>query len=181
MFGGAHVAPFATRPGWIALGLTAGRRPCRAGAQRHPVSLILLLLAVILMVRRRPRFVLLLLAVATLGGVSLTLDARWSRFAESAAIGWNSPSRYWLTPDPALQPTTPSGAHPRGVRLHACRLGTPGRDLAIAEQPLGLGFGRDAFGRAIEMKYGYKGMVSSHSGWLDFALGSGLPGLACCC
>ena len=49
---------------------------------------------------------------------------------------------------------------------------------AIGEHPLGLGFGRDGFGRAIAEKYNYPGMVSSHSGWLDFALGAGLPGLA---
>jgi O-antigen ligase len=49
---------------------------------------------------------------------------------------------------------------------------------AIVEHPLGLGFGRDGFGRAVELKYGDKGLVSSHSGWLDFALGTGLPGLA---
>jgi hypothetical protein len=170
-------AMFATRPGWIALGLTLVADLAVRVRNGTLVSLILLLLAPTLMAGRRPRFVLLLLAVATLGGVSLTLDARWSRFAESAAIGWNSPSRYWLTPDPALQPTTPSGAiledsaYMRAAWAHRAV-------TAIAGQPLGLGFGRDAFGRAIEQAYGHHGMVSSHSGWLDFALGSGLPGLS---
>ena len=169
-------AMFATRPGWIALGLTLVADLAVRVRNGTLVSLILLVLAPTLMAGRRPRFVLLLLAVATLGGVSLTLDARWSRFTESATIGWNSPSRYWLTPDPALQPTTPSGAiledsaYMRAAWAHRAV-------TAIAGQPLGLGFGRDAFGRAIEQAYGHHGMVSSHSGWLDFALGSGLPGL----
>jgi hypothetical protein len=169
-------AVFASRPGWIALGLTLVADLAVRVRNGTLVSLILLVLAPTLMAGRRPRFVLLLLAVATLGGVSLTLDARWSRFTESATIGWNSPSRYWLTPDPALQPTTPSGAileesaYMRAAWAHRAV-------TAIAGQPLGLGFGRDAFGRAIEQAYGHRGMVSSHSGWLDFALGSGLPGL----
>lgn len=169
-------AVFATRPGWIALGLTLVADLAARVRNGTLVSLILLLLAPTLMAGRRPRFVLLLLAVATLGGVSLTLDARWSRFAESAAIGWNSPSRYWLNPDPTLQPTTPSGAiledsaYMRAAWAHRAV-------TAIAERPLGLGFGRDAFGRAIEQAYGHRGMVSSHSGWLDYALASGLPGL----
>ncbi len=170
-------AVFATRPGWIALTLALAADLAARVRNGTLVSLILLALAPTLMVGRRPRFVLLLLAVATLGGVSLALDARWSRFAESAAIGWNSPSRYWLTPDPALQPTTPSGAiledsaYMRAAWAHRAV-------TAIAAQPLGLGFGRDAFGRAIEQAYGHRGMVSSHSGLLDFAIGSGLPGLA---
>ncbi|MBK9021771.1 MAG: hypothetical protein IPL72_18025 [Sulfuritalea sp.] len=169
-------AVFATRPGWIALGLTLVADLAVRVRNGTLVSLILLLLAPSLMAGRRPRFVLLLLAVATLGGVSLTLDARWSRLTESAAIGWNSPSPYWLTPDPALQPATPSGAileESAYMRAAWARRAV----TAIAGQPLGLGFGRDAFGRAIEQAYGHRGMVSSHSGWLDFALGSGLPGL----
>ena len=48
----------------------------------------------------------------------------------------------------------------------------------IAEHPMGIGFGHDSFGNAMEMKYGTPGWGSSHSSWLDFALGTGLAGLA---
>jgi O-antigen ligase len=43
---------------------------------------------------------------------------------------------------------------------------------------MGLGIGHDAFGRLVPPQYGHPTMGgSSHSGWLDFALGAGLPGL----
>ncbi len=79
--------------------------------------------------------------------------------------------------DQTLRPRTPSGAdiddsaYLRAAWAHQAM-------LAIGEHPLGIGFGRDAFGRAVAKKYGFRGMVSSHSGWLDFALSAGLPGLA---
>jgi hypothetical protein len=129
------------------------------------------------MARRRTRFGLLLLVVATLGAASATLDTRWSGFKESLTLGWSSPSLYWQRGDPALRPLTSSGAdleesaYLRAAWAHQAV-------MAIGEHPLGLGFGRDAFGRAVAEKFGFPGMVSSHSGWLDFALGAGLPGLA---
>ncbi|MDK9701974.1 MAG: O-antigen ligase family protein [Sulfuritalea sp.] len=141
------------------------------------VNIGLLLAAAAWMARRQPRFILLLLVVATLGGVSLARDSRWSGLQESLSIGWTSSSPYWMTGDQALRPTAPSGAdiddsaYLRAAWAHQAV-------LAIGEHPLGLGFGRDGFGRAVAEKYGFRGMVSSHSGWLDFALGAGLPGLA---
>lgn len=48
----------------------------------------------------------------------------------------------------------------------------------LAEHPLGRGYGSDAFGRYLNEKYGIRGGVSSHNGWLDFALANGIPGLA---
>jgi hypothetical protein len=47
----------------------------------------------------------------------------------------------------------------------------------LAEHPLGRGYGSNAFGRYLSEKYGIQGGVSSHSGWLDFALANGIPGL----
>lgn len=47
----------------------------------------------------------------------------------------------------------------------------------LAEHPLGRGYGQNAFGRYLDEKYGIRGAVSSHSGWLDFALANGIPGL----
>jgi hypothetical protein len=141
------------------------------------ISAVLLLTATVWLARRQPRFILLLLVVASLGGASLALDSRWSGLHESLEVGWKSDSLYWQSGDPSHRPPTPSGtaleesAYARAAWAHQAV-------QAIVEQPLGLGYGRDGFGRAVEAKYGYKGMVSSHSGWLDFALGAGLPGLA---
>jgi hypothetical protein len=47
----------------------------------------------------------------------------------------------------------------------------------IVEYPFGLGYGSDAFGRYIVKLGAPAGAVSSHSGWLDFALANGVLGL----
>ena len=46
----------------------------------------------------------------------------------------------------------------------------------VAEHPWGLGFDRDAFGAGLKLKYGGDGGGSSHSGWLDWTSGTGIPG-----
>lgn len=146
------------------------------------VALVLMAAAALLYLRSHEgigiKALLLVLAVPLLVAAgSLLGDARWAGFAESYRVGWTSDSRYWLTNDPAERPATPSGApleesaYMRAAWAHQAA-------VAIGEHPLGLGFGRDAFGRAVALKYGRTGMVSSHSGWLDFAVGAGIPGLA---
>lgn len=47
----------------------------------------------------------------------------------------------------------------------------------VSDHPLGLGYGADAFGRYVLERGGPAGVVSCHSGWLDFALANGVPGL----
>ncbi|MCF8199351.1 MAG: O-antigen ligase family protein [Sulfuritalea sp.] len=115
--------------------------------------------------------------VAMLAAGSLSFDKRWAGLREGAVVGWTSTSLYWMTSDASLRPVTSSGApleesvYSRAAWLHQAI------DL-IAEHPLGLGFGHDAFGRGVALKYGHPGLGSSHSGWADFALGTGLVGLA---
>lgn len=174
---GSVGALFSTSPACAALAVSLVADGVLRTRNGTIVSIVLLVTATVWMARRQPRFLLLLLVVATLGGASLTLDSRWSGLKESLATGWSSPSSYWLTGDQTRRPLTASGADIedsaflRAAWAHQAV-------VAIGEHPLGLGFGRDGFGRAIEAKFGQKGFVSSHSGWLDFALGAGLPGLA---
>lgn len=174
---GTGGALFSPRPGWTAFVIALIADAALRVRNGTIVSVLLLLTATLWIARRQPRFFLLLLVVASLGGASVALDPRWSGLKESLAVGWTSPSTYWQNWDPAFRPPTPSGAkleesaYARAAWAHQAV-------QAIGEHPLGLGFGRDAFGRAIAQKYGFAGMVSSHSGWLDFALGAGLPGLA---
>lgn len=146
------------------------------------VALAQMAVAILLYWRLRERddmkTLLLVLAVPLLMAVgSLLSNARWSFLVESYRIGWTSESRYWLTSDPKDRPQPPSGA-PLEESAYMRAAWARQAVLICAGQPLGLGFGRDAFGRAITLKYGHAGMISSHSGWLDFALGAGLPGLA---
>ena len=174
---GADVALFAGRKGWLALAVPVIADAALRMRNGTAVNLALLVAAILHLARRQPRFILLLVAVASLAGASVTLDPRWSGLKESASMGWSSPGSYWLIGNRTMRPLVPSGAqieesaYLRTAWAHQAM-------LAIGEHPLGLGFGRDAFGRAIEAKYGEKGFVSSHSGWLDFALAAGLPGLA---
>ncbi|MDP2809867.1 MAG: O-antigen ligase family protein [Rhodocyclaceae bacterium] len=170
-------AVFTARSGWVALAVALIADIALRTRNGTVVSVSLLLVATLWLIRRQPRFLPVLLAVGALGGASFALDSRWNGLKESLAVGWNSPSLYWMTGDPALRPPTPSGA-PLEESAYARAAWAHQAVRAIAEQPLGLGFGRDGFGRAIAEKYNFPGMVSSHSGWLDFALGAGLPGLA---
>lgn len=115
--------------------------------------------------------------VALVGAGSLSFDSRWQGLRESAAVGWSATSTYWMTNDVATRPGTPSGATLEESAYARSAWASQAVGF-IAEHPLGIGFGHDAFGRAVAMKYGHAGMGSSHSGWLDFALGTGLAGLA---
>jgi len=174
---GAKSAPYFAATGWPALAVSLIADAALRVRNGTVVSVGLLVAATVWLAKRQPRFILLLLAVAALGGVSLARDSRWSALTESLSIGWTSSSLYWMAGDQTLRPQAPSGAeiddsaYLRAAWAHQAA-------TAIGEHPLGLGFGRDAFGRAVAGKYGFHGMVSSHSGWLDFALGAGLPGLA---
>lgn len=120
----------------------------------------------------------LVLALVALPLVAtLQFDTRWSGLIESAQIGWSSPSTYWLTADPATRPLAPSGqALEESAYLRAAWARQAMDHLAT--HPLGIGFGHEAFGRAVQASHGHAGFGSSHSGWLDFALGVGWPGLA---
>jgi hypothetical protein len=53
--------------------------------------------------------------------------------------------------------------------------------ILVLEKPLGVGYGRDAFGRALRTKGGGDMNGSSHSGWLDLAIGAGIPGVLLWC
>ncbi|MDA8261073.1 MAG: O-antigen ligase family protein [Betaproteobacteria bacterium] len=175
--GGRALALFPAWLAWAALAVSLIADAILLTRNGTIVSAVLLLMATLWISRRRPRFILLLSAVAMLGSASLTLDSRWSGLKESLSLGWNSSSMYWMKGNAEIRPLTSSGA---GLEESAYLRAAWAHQAvqAIGEHPLGLGFGRDGFGRAIAEKYGYTGMVSSHSGWLDFALGAGLPGLA---
>ncbi len=148
------------------------------------VSIVLLIVAVAILLRdsqcRKRLGLRIALAVgfaALLGGMSLRNDFRWQGLSESVAIGIESNSPFWMTGDPSQLPSTPSG-NPLEQSAYARAAWARQAVEAIVRKPLGIGYGHDAFGRAIAEKYGHKGMGSSHSGWLDIALGIGIPGLA---
>lgn len=147
-------------------------------------SIALLLIAVAILLadsRCRERWGLrigLAIGVALLlGGMSVRNDVRWYDFGESVVIGIRSNSQFWMTGDPKQLPSTPSGK-PLEQSAYARAAWARQAVEAIAQKPLGIGYGHDAFGRAVAARYGHKGMGSSHSSWLDIAIGIGIPGLA---
>jgi hypothetical protein len=131
---------------------------------------------------RRRLAIVALGAVALIAASSFRFDHRWQSLRESIVIGWTSNNTYWLTGDgepghKISPPATPSGDPLETSAYLRAAMARQSIDF-LADHPLGIGFGHDAFGRAIAMKHGHSGMISSHSGWLDFALGTGFVGLA---
>ena len=168
---------FVARQAWAALAIALVAEAALRTRNGTLVTAVQLIVATILVVRIRPRLVSALLVAGILAASSLALDPRWSGLKDSLSIGWNSSSLYWLNGDAAQRPPTEAGsvleesAYSRAAWAHEAV-------AAIEDRLLGRGFGRDSFGRAVAERHGVEGMVSSHSGWLDFALGAGLPGLA---
>jgi len=117
--------------------------------------------------------------IALIGLGSMQFDNRWQGLRESLVVGWTSPSMHWInltSTDPATWPLTPSGKKVEESAYLRAAWARQAIDF-IATHPLGIGFGHDAFGRAIALKHGHPGFGSSHSSWLDFTLGTGLAGL----
>lgn len=114
------------------------------------------------------------LAVASL---SLILDARWARLADSVAAGidirnnrtWADETRYPL-------PMLPGGEQAD----HSAYLRSAFATVALqslAKHPQGIGYGVDAFGRAVQKDHDAGAhIVSSHSSFLDFMIGVGVAG-----
>jgi hypothetical protein len=144
--------------------------------------LIAAAIGTIVLLRAGKRMRLAFLGVATLAAflvafASWHTDTRWSRMVESYALGWTSDSTCWQRFAEDNCPSTPSGA-PLEESAYSRAAWAREAVRAIADHPLGLGFGHEAFGRAVRQRYGIVGWGSSHSGWLDFALAVGVPGLA---
>lgn len=174
------------RVGWALVVLTLLSGVALQSRNSSLVSLSLLAVGVLAASNGQPRarrLVVIAIGVATLiVASSLKFDNRWQGMRESVVVGWSSSDPYWRTGDgepwqSIKRPATPSGA-PLETSAYLRIAWTRESLEFLAKYPFGIGFGHDAFGRAIALKYGHFGMGSSHSGWLDFALGTGWPGLA---
>ncbi|WP_310451406.1 O-antigen ligase family protein [Sulfuritalea sp.] len=182
----AGTAPlnFSAGPAWGLLISALGADVLLRARNGTVVCIVLLIVAVAILLadsRCRKRWGLRIALVVgfavLLGGMSVRNDVRWQGFSESMVIGIESNNLFWMTGDPNQLPFTPSG-NPLEQSAYARAAWARQAVEAIARKPLGIGYGHDAFGRAIAEKYGHAGMGSSHSGWLDIALGIGVPGLA---
>lgn len=108
--------------------------------------------------------------IFTMAG-SVAMSNRWQGGLDAIQVALRTPTTDFETLEaPPLDPVPADAVHARGVWAKMALHG-------IVEHPFGLGYGGNAFGRYVVEQGGPDGAVSSHSGWLDFALANGIPGL----
>ncbi len=136
-----------------------------------------LLVAMFTSRRRRAIMVsamLVLISVSlALGYLNLRKDERWQSVLETVPIALDVENPAWIN-EGMPQPELESGQKvdwSNYMRIARMRAGVE----LVREYPLGVGFGRNAFGHAVEMKYGQR-TSHSHSGLVDLAVGTGIPG-----
>lgn len=120
---------------------------------------------------------LLLLIPATLGYFSYKNDPRWHTLIETVPVAWDTDThKAWLNERKYELPKLSDGSMVESsayLRIAAIKEGS----RLVIEHPLGIGYSRNAFGHALQQKYGEVSMGHSHSGLVDLAIGTGLPGL----
>ena len=116
-----------------------------------------------------------LLVAVGLMYASAESDKRWAALADTIPIALDTDRhKAWLDHRQPL-PQLPDGKevnHSNYVRIAWAKEGLQ----MVAEHPLGVGYDRNAFGRASQAKYGLSGAGSTHSGLLDMFIATGVPG-----
>lgn len=113
--------------------------------------------------------------VAALAAANYHTDPRWQDFPETAPLawaidadtGWHDVEAAW----PSLADGDPAEASAY-VRIAYIRTGL----RLIEDFPLGYGYGRNAFGHALQAR-GQPVRGHAHSGWIDLGVGGGVPAL----
>lgn len=119
--------------------------------------------------------VALMALMAVFSVASYRADPRWKIFAETAEIAMDlDGNKAWLdadnTPPPLLGDGTPVDM---SAYLRIAWLTAGGR--LIFDQPYGVGYGRNAFVRALK-RQGYAAKLGhAHSGFVDLLAGGGVP------
>ncbi|MEI7430986.1 MAG: hypothetical protein WCL27_11075 [Betaproteobacteria bacterium] len=122
--------------------------------------------------------IILLTISAATGWAGLRSDSRWQGFSEAAKVAFDTKNNLaWLDGTKYPRPLMANG---QAVEESAySRLAWA--KVAIEQiqvYPLGLGYGHQAFGWAVNRSYNVQTThESSHSGLLDFTLANGIPGL----
>ncbi|MEW5942644.1 MAG: O-antigen ligase family protein [Pseudomonadota bacterium] len=118
----------------------------------------------------------LIAVVGIFGYASFKADQRWQTLFQTIPVALDTAhNKAWLDFQKYPLPTLADG---RPVEVSAYLRAAWFKEgvVALMEHPLGIGFGRNAFGHAIKEKYG-EGGGHSHSGLLDLAIGTGIPGM----
>jgi len=114
-----------------------------------------------------------------LGGAALVVTARQSssfnELIDTIPIAWDTEHyKAWQEGNPESWPKLPNG-QTVDVSVYQRIAWFKEGLLLVRDHPLGIGFGRNAFGHGLKAKYGHGG-GHSHSGLLDMAIGLGIPG-----
>lgn len=102
-------------------------------------------------------------------------DPRWKEMRDTAAIGWSVDIGQFPQPGTSSWPTLADGRpveHSTLVRAAFLHAGL----RLIADDPAGYGYGRNAFGHALQ-EQGVSARGHAHNGWIDLGVGAGIPGL----
>ena len=146
------------------------------------VLLTLGVFAVITAIYRRPHrkqiIVITLVIAVSLSALGGFIHGRWDGAVESVRYGIaiDKNKNWMLTENEAADESSRLPENINQSFYARAAWGTVGL-RGLLEHPLGRGYGSNAFGRYLDEKYGIRGAISSHSGWLDFALANGIPGL----
>ena len=157
------------------------------GARAGVIGSILLLLSIMTIVvwherkRIHPKRLLMFVIVSAvsffvIATLNYHLDSRWKTFKDSAVLAWSKGGgEAWLRPDVILSPTLATGEPAERSAYFRISWIRAGLDL-VADYPLGVGYGRNAFGHALK-KTNETRLGHAHSGIIDWTVGTGLPGL----
>ena len=116
-----------------------------------------------------------LLVAAGLIYASAESDKRWAALAETIPIALDTERhKAWLDARQPL-PQLPDGQAVNDSNYRRIAWAKEGLQM-VADHPLGVGYDRNAFGRASQAKYGLSGAGSTHSGLLDMFIATGVPG-----
>lgn len=181
--------PLLRMPGWLVVGsiLMAFYSNLAFAARNGIVGSVLLVFSLVLIVFirefRRIGAVRAIAAgtacvalVAALASASYRQDVRWQGLIEKVGVAWDiDRHQAWRDTQRNPLPVTSDGTaidestYTRIAWIHA--------GLRLwAEYPLGVGYGRNAFGHALR-KTGDSTVGHAHSGWIDLGVGTGIPGL----
>jgi O-Antigen ligase len=155
----------------------------RNGVAEVGISLLVLAVLFIRSNRQRAAFPALLggaaVSVAIVGALAYLnyqSDPRWRTFEETAAIAWDTNThKSWLNEQKYPLPRLRDGNFVDGSAYERITCIKEGGRLVL-DHPLGIGFGRNAYGHGLKAKFGEGGLGHSHSGIIDLAIGTGFPG-----
>ncbi len=121
--------------------------------------------------------VLLFLAVIFFAGFfTMKNDPRWGTLLETIPLALDTENnRAWLDSDKYPYPVLQDGGQIKASNYERVAWIKEGL-LLVRDNPLGIGFGRNAFEVGLQMKYN-EGRGHSHSGFVDLAIGIGVPGI----